>query len=57
MVVLHEATQKETGTPPKQADGMRARLTELGLSPYQCPLPALMDALSAHMACKKDLLH
>ncbi|MCC4600779.1 S-(hydroxymethyl)glutathione synthase [Xanthomonas melonis] len=47
----------ETGTPPEQMDGVRARLTELGLPPYDCLSPALMDALSAHVARKKGLLH
>ncbi|OOW79862.1 glutathione-dependent formaldehyde-activating protein [Xanthomonas campestris pv. vitiswoodrowii] len=47
----------ETGTPPEQMDDVRARLTELGLPPYDCLSPALMDALSAHVARKKGLLH
>ncbi|WP_372184125.1 S-(hydroxymethyl)glutathione synthase [Xanthomonas axonopodis] len=47
----------ETGTPPEQMDGIRTRLTELGLPPYDCLSPALMDALSAHVARKKGLLH
>ncbi|AZR36103.1 S-(hydroxymethyl)glutathione synthase [Xanthomonas vasicola] len=47
----------ETGTQPEQMDGVRARLSELGLSPYDCLSPALMGALSAHVARKNDLLH
>ncbi|WOB25683.1 MULTISPECIES: S-(hydroxymethyl)glutathione synthase [Xanthomonas] len=47
----------ETGTPPDQMDGVRARLTELGLTPYDCLSPALMDALSTQVARKKGLLH
>ncbi|MEA5122864.1 S-(hydroxymethyl)glutathione synthase [Xanthomonas floridensis] len=47
----------ETGTPPEQMDGVRARLTELGLPPYDCLSPALMDALSTQVARKKGLLH
>ncbi|PPV08520.1 glutathione-dependent formaldehyde-activating protein [Xanthomonas bromi] len=47
----------ETGAPPEQMDGVRARLTDLGLPPYDCLSPALMDALSAHVARKKGLLH
>ncbi|MBO9748817.1 MULTISPECIES: S-(hydroxymethyl)glutathione synthase [Xanthomonas] len=47
----------ETGTPPEQMDGVRARLTELGLPAYDCLSPTLMDALSAHVARKKGLLH
>ncbi|ABJ90019.1 conserved hypothetical protein [Xanthomonas oryzae pv. oryzae KACC 10331] len=34
-----------------------ACLTELGLPPYDCLSPALMDALSAHVARNKGLLH
>jgi S-(hydroxymethyl)glutathione synthase len=29
---------------------VRARLVELGLPPYDCLSPALMDALAAHSA-------
>ncbi|QJD68842.1 S-(hydroxymethyl)glutathione synthase [Xanthomonas campestris pv. badrii] len=47
----------ETGTPPEQMDAVRARLTELGLPPYDCLSPALMDALSTQVARKKGLLH
>ncbi|WP_259156981.1 S-(hydroxymethyl)glutathione synthase [Xanthomonas sp. 3793] len=47
----------ETGTPPEQMDGVRTRLTELGLTPYDCLSPGLMDALSAQVARKKGLLH
>ncbi|WP_184407683.1 MULTISPECIES: S-(hydroxymethyl)glutathione synthase [unclassified Xanthomonas] len=47
----------ETGTPPEQMDGVRARLTELGLAPYDCLSPALMDALSTQVARKKGVLH
>ncbi|MCC4621858.1 S-(hydroxymethyl)glutathione synthase [Xanthomonas cassavae CFBP 4642] len=47
----------ETGTPPEQMDGVRARLTELGLPPYDCLSPALVDALSTQVARKKGLLH
>ncbi|KQR13869.1 S-(hydroxymethyl)glutathione synthase [Xanthomonas nasturtii] len=47
----------ETGTPPEQMEGVRARLTELGLQPYDCLSPGLMDALSAQVARQKGLLH
>ncbi|WP_179456655.1 S-(hydroxymethyl)glutathione synthase [Xanthomonas arboricola] len=47
----------ETGTPPEQMDGVRARLTELGLTPYDCLSPGLMDALSTQVARQKGLLH
>ncbi|MCC4603789.1 S-(hydroxymethyl)glutathione synthase [Xanthomonas campestris] len=47
----------ETGAPPEQMDAVRARLTELGLPPYDCLSPALMDALSTQVARKRGLLH
>ena len=40
----------ESGTKPDQMDGVRARLSELGLEPYDCLSPALMDALATHTA-------
>ena len=40
----------ESGTKPDQMDGIRARLKELGLEPYDCLSPALMDALATHAA-------
>ncbi|KAB7767884.1 S-(hydroxymethyl)glutathione synthase [Xanthomonas maliensis] len=47
----------ETGTPPDQMEQIRARLTALGLPPYDCLSPALMDAISTHVARKKGVLH
>ncbi|PMR89673.1 S-(hydroxymethyl)glutathione synthase [Xanthomonas arboricola] len=47
----------ETGTPPDDMDGVRARLNELGLTPYDCLSPGLMDALAANVARHKGLLH
>lgn len=39
----------ETGAKkPEEMDGVRARLTELGLPPYDCLSPPLMDAIAAH---------
>jgi S-(hydroxymethyl)glutathione synthase len=46
----------ETGTPPSQMDGIRARLRELGLEPYDCLSPPLMDAISTHVAKAKGVL-
>jgi S-(hydroxymethyl)glutathione synthase len=46
----------ETGTPPSQMDGIRARLRELGLEPYDCLSPQLMDAISTHVAKAKGVL-
>ena len=40
----------ESGTKPDQMDGIRARLKELGLEPYDCLSPALMDAIATHTA-------
>ena len=40
----------ESGTKPDQMDGIRARLRELGLEPYDCLSPALMDAIATHTA-------
>ena len=38
----------ESGVDPSEMAGIRARLKELGLEPYVCLSPALMDALAAH---------
>ncbi|MET0718968.1 MAG: S-(hydroxymethyl)glutathione synthase [Pseudoxanthomonas sp.] len=40
----------ETGTPPAQMSAVRARLRELGLEPYDCLSPPLMDAISTQTA-------
>ena len=40
----------EGGYPAEQMDGVRGRLRELGLEPYDCLSPPLMDAIAAHMA-------
>jgi S-(hydroxymethyl)glutathione synthase len=40
----------ESGTKPDQMPAIRARLTELGLPPYDCLSPPLMDAISTHTA-------
>jgi S-(hydroxymethyl)glutathione synthase len=31
-------------------DGIRARLSDLGLQPYDCLSPPLMDAIAGHTA-------
>jgi len=46
----------ETGTPPAQMAAIRARLRELGLEPYDCLSPTLMDAISTHVAKARGLL-
>lgn len=40
----------ESGTPPSQMDGIRGRLGELSLTPYDCLSPPLMDAIATHVA-------
>ena len=40
----------ESGTNPDDMSAVRARLTELGLEPYDCLSPALMDAIATHTA-------
>ena len=40
----------ESGADPKQMGAVRSRLKELGLEPYDCLSPALMDAISTHVA-------
>jgi S-(hydroxymethyl)glutathione synthase len=47
----------ESGTPPDQMDGIRSRLKELGLEPYDCLSPPLMDAIATHTAKAKGVLH
>lgn len=41
---------------PEQMAAVRARLTELGLPPYDCLSPPPMDAVAAHTAKAKGLL-
>ncbi|GLO49931.1 Glutathione-dependent formaldehyde-activating enzyme [compost metagenome] len=43
----------ESGTPPAQMAAIRERLRELGLEPYDCLSPPLMDALAVHAAKQK----
>jgi S-(hydroxymethyl)glutathione synthase len=40
----------ESGVKPSEMPGIRARLKELGLEPYDCLSPALMDAIATHAA-------
>jgi len=46
----------ETGTPPALMGAVRARLRKLGLKPYDCLSPALMDAIATHTAKAKGVL-
>jgi S-(hydroxymethyl)glutathione synthase len=45
----------ETGTDPAKMPAIRARLKQLGLEPYDCLSPALMDAIATHVAKSKRL--
>ncbi len=40
----------EAGAAPEQMGAVRARLVELGLPPYDCLSPPLMDAISTYVA-------
>lgn len=40
----------EQGTPPSEMGAIRGRLKELGLEPYDCLSPPLMDAIATHVA-------
>jgi S-(hydroxymethyl)glutathione synthase len=40
----------ESGANPDNMGAVRARLKELGLEPYDCLSPALMDAIATHTA-------
>lgn len=40
----------EAGAAPENMGAVRARLTELGLTPYDCLSPPLMDAIAANTA-------
>ena len=46
----------ESGCDPAKMDAVRTRLRELGLEPYDCLSPPLMDAIATHTAKKKGML-
>jgi S-(hydroxymethyl)glutathione synthase len=46
----------ESGAKPDQMPAVRARLEELGLEPYDCLSPALMDLIATHTAKAKGVL-
>ena len=46
----------ESGASPDNMGAVRARLVELGLPPYDCLSPALMDAIATHTAKAKGVL-
>jgi S-(hydroxymethyl)glutathione synthase len=46
----------ESGTRPEQMGEVRERLRDLGLTPYDCLSPPLMDAIATHTAKAKGVL-
>jgi S-(hydroxymethyl)glutathione synthase len=46
----------ESGAKPDQMTAVRARLRELGLEPYDCLSPALMDLIATNAAKAKGVL-
>ena len=46
----------ESGVDPSRMAGIRARLKELGLEPYDALSPPLMDAIATHIAKKSGTL-
>lgn len=47
----------ESGTNPADMAGIRARLKEIGLEPYDCLSPPLMDAIATHVAKASGVLN
>jgi len=46
----------ESGADPAKQDSVRGRLRELGLEPYDCLSPPLMDAIATHIAKASGVL-
>ena len=46
----------ESGADPTQMGAVRSRLKELGLEPYDCLSPPLMDAIATHIAKASGVL-
>jgi S-(hydroxymethyl)glutathione synthase len=46
----------ESGADPAQMGAVRGRLKELGLEPYDCLSPPLMDAIATHIAKASGVL-
>ena len=46
----------EAGADPAQMGAVRARLKALGLEPYDCLSPGLMDAIATHVAKSSGVL-
>ncbi len=47
----------ESGVDPSEMDGVRQKLKDVGLEPYDCLSPALMDYLATWTAKKNGVLH
>jgi S-(hydroxymethyl)glutathione synthase len=47
----------ESGVSPERMGAVRARLKELGLEPYDCLSPGLMDAIATHVAKASGVLN
>jgi S-(hydroxymethyl)glutathione synthase len=45
----------ESGVSPGEMPAIRSRLKEIGLEPYDCLSPALMDAIATHVAKSKAM--
>jgi S-(hydroxymethyl)glutathione synthase len=46
----------EGGADPNNMGAVRARIKEIGLEPYDCLSPPLMDALATHAAKQSGVL-
>ncbi|SFB12254.1 S-(hydroxymethyl)glutathione synthase [Poseidonocella pacifica] len=46
----------ESGVEPSRMPAIRARIKELGVEPYDCLSPPLMDAIATHVAKAKGVL-
>ncbi|WP_417718707.1 S-(hydroxymethyl)glutathione synthase [Salipiger sp.] len=46
----------ESGVDPSRMDDIRGRLKEIGLEPYDCLSPPLMDAIATHVAKQSGAL-
>lgn len=46
----------ESGVDPDRLPGIRSRLQELGLAPFDCLSPPLMDAIATHVAKSRGVL-
>jgi S-(hydroxymethyl)glutathione synthase len=44
----------ESGVDAAEMDGVRTKLRQVGLEPYDCLSPPLMDAIAAHVAKQKQ---